>query len=175
MKKYRFPWKIFVYNMILLSSCDPVHNLYSEPFTWKITKPPKEVICIKGDSHAFPTLDQIIITRKESTEEGRLILLSNTTIPDSSFIENLFSIPIDSLYNQNYIFDQETNGFYSIALFTFLEGQESKSISLTKPITYPENYIFGVADLPELYTEISFEFHRLGNDNIPIIEVISIE
>jgi len=160
---------------IFMLGCDPVYKLRTEPLPWKIKNPPTEVLRITGTSYAFPTLDTIILTRNQSEESLKLILMTNTTLPDSALLNQLYARPLDSLSKQKYVFDTLENAFYPLCVAEFSPGQRQLKCILSRPITYKHLYVFGLANQTNIEVSTAFHFHRLGKNEIPLVEVVPIE
>lgn len=100
--------------------------------------------------------------------------MTNTTIPDKNAINELYAFSIDTLRDNNYIFDTEANGFYNLVNFDLDVGVNKKTIQVSRPFTHESNYIFAISDIPDISVSLELYYHRTGTD-IPIeIEVINI-
>ncbi len=171
--------KIIFFSSLLVfcSQCDSVHELQTGSILWKINNPPTETLHIEGPTNSFPTLNTIVLTRKYSLKYQKLLLMSNTSLPDSNILAQLYRIPLDSLSEQNYIYDQSENGFYALSVIEFLEGQKSVVASVQKPITRKHTYIFAIpgSELQNVEIHTVLKFHRLGNDEVPLVGIVSLE
>jgi len=96
-------------------------------------------------------------------------------LPDSSVIGQLYDLPFDSLIEKNCVFDTPENGFYPLCKVDFLKGQQRAICFANRPITREFVYILGKTDSHDAEVSTVVHFHRLGNNEVPKVEIIPLK
>ena len=160
---------------ILLTGCDRVFKLETQKKVWEIKIPPSEVLMIAGPSLAFPVLDSIRVIRNNASTPLKLLLMTSQIIPDSTALTELYARPLDLLIGTGHTLDTLKNGFNTLCILQFSEEQTHSTYPLQVPITRRHTYIFGLSDPPQIEVNVQLYFHRLGNSEIPDVQIISLE
>lgn len=150
-------------------------KLQTQSEAWEIKNPPSNALLIKGPSLAFPVLDSISIIRSNVSGPMKLLLMTNVTLPDSISLKKLYAKPLDSLIGTHHTFDGLENGFNNLGFFQFSEDQAHSTYSLQLPITHKKTYIFGLSDHAGIEVNVLLYFHRLGSNEIPDVQIITLE